>query len=81
MAWAKDTVQKGREHFAAKKWCAPTDPKFSNRVEENLATKRQSSAESEGTSGKRPRHKEEAPKASKFKAAAATSEVAKRGTY
>ena len=43
--WGKDTVQKGREHFAAKKWCATTDPKFANRVEEDLATKRQGSAE------------------------------------
>ena len=55
-----------------------TDPKFVNRVEGNLATKRHRSAENVGTSGKIPKHKEEASKASKSKAAAAASEVAKR---
>ena len=52
-------------------------PKFADRVEGNFAMKRQRYAKSEALSGKRPRYKEEAPKASKSKAAAA-SEVEKR---
>ncbi|XP_037957575.1 uncharacterized protein LOC119687356 [Teleopsis dalmanni] len=60
LVWAKEEIEKGQAFFAGKRWCEPSDSKFANRIEEDMACKRQRSTESEGSSGKRQKRKDEA---------------------
>ncbi|XP_054091377.1 uncharacterized protein LOC128923029 [Zeugodacus cucurbitae] len=88
LAWAREEVKTGRAHFATRNWCNASDPAFANRIEEQIAEKRQRSTESEpkaqakkrkckdAAEKQQVRHLDERPTTSK--AAAAASEIAKR---
>ncbi|XP_054746251.1 uncharacterized protein LOC129250671 [Anastrepha obliqua] len=86
LAWAREEIKNGRAFYAAKPMFAASNPKYANKIEEELAIKRQRSADSEASvPSKKQKHRHETAKPKNgderpttSKAAAAASEIAKR---
>ncbi|XP_054745888.1 uncharacterized protein LOC129250277 [Anastrepha obliqua] len=86
LAWAREEIKNGRTFYAAKPMFAASNPKYANKIEEELAIKRQRSVDSEASGpSKKQKHRHETAKPKNgderpttSKAAAAASEIAKR---
>ncbi|XP_053968925.1 uncharacterized protein LOC128870338 [Anastrepha ludens] len=86
LAWAREEIKNGRAFYATKPMFAASNPKYANKIEEELTIKRLRFADSEASGpSKKQKHRHETAKPKNgderpttSKAAAAASEIAKR---